>query len=371
MNLIPNNKNRLLSLDVFRGLTIVCMIIVNSAGTDLPYPILDHATWNGCTLADLVFPFFLFIVGLTSTISLRKHQQDPTQDIYWVIFKRSLILFLLGLWLNAFPIHSDLTTLRIYGILQRIAICYFISSLIYLKTEWRTQLVIFIGLLIGYWILMTLVPVPGFGAKQLTPDGSWVAYMDQLLFPATHLYNKVYDPEGFLSTFTAVASTLSGVLIGQVLLSTTSPIKKCALIFSLGLVAVICAWFWSWDFPINKNIWTSTFVLWTSGLAAMIFASCYGIIDIAGFTRWAWPLKVFGMNALFAFVFHVMLLKSQSVIHFNLANGQSVNINQWITHYLFSGFSEQNASLLFSLSFLLLNFVVVLILYRRKIFIHI
>lgn len=363
---------RVLSLDVFRGLTIVLMILVNSQGNQYAYPILEHAEWNGCTLADVVFPFFLFIVGLTSVISLKKSRdiQDKS-EIYRSIFKRSIILFALGLFLNIFPYFINLHTIRIYGILQRIALCYLICSFIYLNTTFKTQVLIFLGILWGYWFVMTLVPVPGYGANQLTMDASWVSYFDQLLFSRAHLFAKTYDPEGFFSTIPSIATTLSGVLTGSLLLHSMSNHKKCLIIFVIGSIFLLLGWVWDFSFPINKNLWTSSFVLWSSGLALITFAFCFLIVDILNYTKWALPLKIFGMNALFAFTFHVILLKLQFAFYFHLSDGTSGNLKTKITDSLFGMYSNPNAALLYSLIFLFLNFLVVSYLYKRKIFIKI
>ncbi len=374
MNTNSIQSKRVLSLDVFRGLTIVLMILVNSPGNRSPYPILEHATWNGCTLADLVFPSFLFIVGLTSVIHLKSQLGLNKQDkglLYAAILRRSVILFALGLFINVFPHPIDVNTVRIYGILQRIALCYLISSVIYLNTSIKTQILIFIGILLGYWLMMTLIPVPGFGANNLTEHGSWVAYFDQLLFSAPHLYGTVYDPEGAFSTLPSLATTLAGVLTGNLLISALSQYKKFIYMLFAGIISLGLGWIWSFSFPINKDLWTSSFVLLTSGYALVVFAFCYWVIDILGYKKWALPFKIFGMNALFAFIFHIVLIKIQAQFVFVLKNGSIGSLKMMITEYLFEGFTAQNASLLFSFSFLLLNFLVVAFLYRRKLFIRI
>lgn len=348
------------------------MILVNSQGNDSAYPILEHAAWNGCTLADIVFPSFLFIVGVTTVISLRKQVGLSNHGrIYRAIIERSLVLFALGLFLNIFPNHFDFYHLRIYGILQRIAICYLACSFIYLKTTVKTQLLIFVSILFGYWLVLTQVPVPGYGANQLTPEGSWVSYLDQMIFSANHLLFKTYDPEGLFTTIPSIATTLSGVLTGSLLLSSVSKKKKFILMLGLGCLSILFAWLWNSTFPINKNLWTSSFVLWTSGYALIAFALCFLIIDVWNITKWSLPLKVFGMNALFAFVLHVILLKLQFIFYYPLSTGKTGNLKLTITDYLFSGFAEPNAALLYSLAFLFLNFIVVAFLYHRKIFIRI
>lgn len=374
MTAISIKTNRILSLDVFRGLTIVLMIIVNSQGNQYPYPILEHASWNGCTLADVVFPFFLFIVGLTSVISLKKcKDQNPEvkSKVYSGILKRSIILFVLGLFLNIFPYYINFHTIRVYGILQRIALCYLICSILYLKTSIKIQILVFLGILLGYWFVMTMIPVPGYGANQLTEEGSWVSFFDQMIFSSSHLFAKVYDPEGLFSTLPSIATTLSGVLAGNLLVTSLSNLKKFYILFIMGFIFIVLGWFWNLSFPINKNLWTSSFVLWSSGYALIIFALCYLIIDILNYRKWTLPLKIFGMNAIFAFVFHVILLKIQFAFYFKLKYGKTGNLKAMLTEYFFGQYSYPNSALLYSIAFLLVNFLVVSYLYKRKIFIRI
>lgn len=372
MSSIPPKTNRILSLDVFRGLTIVLMILVNSQGTRSPYPLLEHASWNGCTLADIVFPCFLFIVGLSSAISLKNQiHQKSKLALYSGIVQRSLILFFVGVLLNAIPYHFNIETIRVYGILQRIAVCYLVCAIIYLNTTIKAQILIFWGVLLGYWFIMTQVPVPGYGANQLTIEGNWVTYFDQMLFSPAHLFEKVYDPEGFLSTIPSVATTLAGVLTGRLLLTTLSNKHKWYIMSITGCVFLLLGWFWGFSFPINKNLWTSSFVLWTGGWALIVFAWCFLIIDILGYTKWALPLKIFGMNALFAFILHVTLLKIQSMFYLPLKNGNLDNLRAVIADHLFGSWGTQNAALFYSIIFLFLNFLVVAFLYRYKIFIRI
>lgn len=372
MNNISQKSKRILSLDVFRGLTIVLMIIVNSQATRSPYTLLAHADWDGCTLADLVFPFFLFIVGISSVISLKKQTDMKSKSsLYTGIVQRSLILFCVGVLLNAIPYHFDLATIRIFGILQRIALCYLICSIIYLNTTARTQIIIFWGIILAYWFLMTQVPVPGHGTNQLTIEGNWATYIDQLLFSPAHLYDKIYDPEGGLSSIPSIATTLAGVLVGQLLLTTLSDNRKCYIMALTGCAFLFLGWFWGYSFPINKSLWTSSYVLWTAGCALLTFALCFWIIDILGYAKWTLPLKIFGMNALFAFIFHVLLLKIQSMFSFPLRNGTLDNSRAAIADHLFGSFGPQNAALFYSLTFLFLNFLVVAFLYKRKIFIRI
>ncbi len=364
-------SKRILSLDVFRGLTMVLMILVNYQLSTSAYPLLVHVDWNGWSLADLVFPSFLFIVGLTLVLALKNHQHngENRHALYGDILKRSCILFLIGICLNFFP-FSPLSVLRYYGILQRIAVCYLICSFIYLNTSIKTQGLIFISILISYWLIMTQVPVPGHGVSQLTPVDSWVSYFDQFLFSANHLYGKTYDPEGFFSTLPSIATTLLGVLIGQLMFNTTlTNYKKLCLMVCIGIISLVLGEIWSWYFPINKNLWTSSFVLLAGGFSLLTFAFCFFLIDILGYKKWAEPFKIMGMNALFIFVFHVLLIRMQVFYKVDTTDG-AINLKQFIIEHCFSYFNPANAVLAYSLCFLLINFLVALYFYRNKIFIR-
>lgn len=363
--------NRILSLDIFRGLIIVLMILVNSQSAS-SYPILLHAEWNGFTLADLVFPAFLFIVGLTLVISLKRHLSvENKSEVYFNIIKRSFILFALGLFLSFFPWNVHWDSFRVYGVLQRIACCYLVCSIIYLNSNFRTQTILFLLFSVFYWFLMTQIPTPNGMLNQLTVEGSWASYLDQLVFSSGHLYEKTLDPEGLLSTLPAIATTLLGVLVGQFLLNNKENKLKVFLCLSLtGFFFLVIGWFWSYFFPINKNLWTSSYVCWSGGLSILLFTFCFASIDILGYQRWAWPFKVFGMNALFAFVVHALLLKIQFKIKW-IESGSQTNLKEFLTNYLFGIFSPENAHLCYSFSFLLLNFLVVYLLYKKNIFIRI
>ncbi|MFT4059143.1 MAG: heparan-alpha-glucosaminide N-acetyltransferase domain-containing protein [Legionella sp.] len=367
---MSDTNERILSLDVFRGLTMALMVLVNAQGTREIYPLLEHAAWNGCTFADLVFPGFLFIVGMTTVISLHRqllHSDASRIELYKSILKRSVLLFAFGLFLNAFPLHFDFATIRVYGILQRIAICYLICSVIYLNTSLKTQIILFWGILVGYWYWLTQIPVPGGQGDVLSISSNWVAFIDKTLLSPEHLYRN-FDPEGLLSTLPAVATTLSGLLTGRFLLINYDKRKKTVWMILTGILFLILGWIWSYSFPLNKNLWTSTFVLWTSGISLITFALCFYIIDVLGKSTWALPFKIFGMNALFIFIFHVLLLKLQSAFSLPLQDGSYDYVRVVIADYLFGSFSQENASLLYALVFLLLNFLIAVYLYRKKIF---
>src|SRR5215207_3568279 len=234
---------RLDSLDAFRGLTIAGMILVNNPGTwGAIYGPLEHAAWHGWTPTDLVFPFFLFIVGVSVTLALSRRAAagGPRRGLPAKILRRSVIIFALGLFLGGFP-FDNLAAIRLPGVLQRIAVCYLVASFIFLKTGWRTQALIAAALLIVYWLLMTLVAAPGFAAGDLSTEGSLASYVDRALL-AGHTWKPLYDPEGILSTTPAVATTLCAVLAGHLLRSRRAPAEKVAALFVAGAAGVVVAW---------------------------------------------------------------------------------------------------------------------------------
>ncbi|KTD23470.1 Putative heparan-alpha-glucosaminide N-acetyltransferase [Legionella lansingensis] len=359
--------SRLLSLDVFRGLTIALMILVNSAGNKTSYAWLEHSLWNGCTIADVVFPFFVFIVGVSSVFSIAKSKEKgfTSVQLFSKILRRSLIIFLIGLCLNAFPYHG-LDSLRIHGVLQRIAICYFSASLLFLFTDLRTQFIILLMLLIGYWLALTQIPVPGVNLNHLTAENNLAAYVDRLLLGSNHLWAKTWDPEGILSTLPAIATALIGNLTGAWLLSAHDPLKKLKVLWVAAIISMMIGWLWGLEFPVNKILWTSSYVLWTAGLALFILGGCYWLIDIKGWRKWCKPFEIFGVNALAVFVLHVVFLKIQAMIPM-----PSGNLRTFITQELFGWASLKNASLFYALTYTLLWFFVLCFFYRKKIFIKI
>jgi len=368
-------SNRLISLDVFRGITIAAMTLVNNPGTwsSIYWP-LEHAEWNGWTPTDLVFPFFLFIVGVSITLAFgrRIEERGVTRDLYIKVIKRSLIIFALGLFLNGFP-HFHLSTIRIPGVLQRIAVCYLVASVIFLGTRVRTQLLIALALLVFYYILMTNVPAPGFAAGDLTKEGSLASYVDRVVFgPHIWKQGKVYDPEGILSTIPAIATTLFGILAGHWFRTERTHYEKVAGLFVAGAVCVMIGWAWNPFFPINKALWTSSYVFFTAGLALQLLALCYWLIDIKGYRRWAWPFEVFGMNAIALFVGSGLMVKLMEMIRIPAADGSKDSSQGWIFDHLFlSWASPVNASLAYAIAFVLVWLVLMWLLYRKNIFLKV
>jgi len=356
---------RVVSLDVFRGITIAGMVLVNNPGTwsSIYWP-LQHAEWHGWTPTDLVFPFFLFIVGVSITLAFARRVEEGTvkRDLYLKVIKRTAIIFGLGLFLNGFP-YFQLGTIRIAGVLQRIAICYLIASLIFLTTNVRTQLLIALALLIVYCLVMTKVAAPGYAPGDLTKEGSLASFVDRVIL-RQHIWRqgRVYDPEGLLSTFPAVATTLFGILTGHWLRSERTGIEKVVGMFVAGAVCVVLGWAWNPFFPINKALWTSSYVLFTAGLALQLLALCYWVIDIKGYRRWAWPFEVFGVNALALFVGTGLMVKLMGLL----------KVQGWIFRNLFLTWATPiNASLAYAIAFILLWLFLMWLLYRKNILIKV
>lgn len=367
--------DRLTSLDVFRGLTIAAMVLVNTPGSwnHIYWP-LAHAEWHGWTPTDLIFPFFLFIVGVAIPLALgpRLEKGGNRRDLYLKIIKRTLIIFALGVFLAGFP-YFNLSEIRIPGVLQRIAVCYLFASVIFLNTKARTQIIIAVALLVIYWLLMTRVPAPGFAAGDMSKEGSLASYVDRAIFGA-HIWKqgRVYDPEGLLSTIPAIATTLLGVLTGQWLRVKSSPYEKVAGMFAAGMCCVVIGWAWHAFFPINKSLWTSSYVLFAGGLGLQLFAFCYWLIDIKEYRRWAKPFVVFGVNAIALFVGSGLMARLMGLIMVPGADGAKVALKTWIYNNLFLSWAAPiNASLAFAIAFILLWLGLMWLLYRRKIFIKI
>jgi predicted acyltransferase len=364
---------RLAALDVFRGITIAGMILVNNPGTwESIYSPLEHAAWHGWTPTDLIFPFFLFIVGVSIALALgrRAEAAGSRRDLYVKIVRRALIIFALGLFLMGFP-GFHLATLRIPGVLQRIAVCYLAASVVFLNTRWRAQAAIAAALLLAYWALMALVPVPGFGAGDLSMEGNLAAYVDRGVL-GRHTWKPQYDPEGILSTIPAVATTLAGVLAGQWLRSRREAFEKVAGMFAAGAGLVAAGWAWGFWFPVNKALWTSSYVLLTAGLALQLLAVCYWLIDIKGCRRWAKPFLVLGTNALIIYFLAELFSNVTSTVTVTRAGGGAADLKTHVYESLFAPWAApKTASVVFAACVVLLWLGVAAVLYRKRIFIKV
>jgi predicted acyltransferase len=359
---------RLISLDAFRGFTIIGMIIVNTPGSwEYVFPPLRHAAWNGLTPTDLVFPFFLFIVGVSIVLAYTKRLKNnaPKGELVKKILKRSFLIFAFGIALNL--IGADFAHFRIPGVLQRIAIVFLVCSLLFLFTSLRTQIWVGIISLVGYYLLMMLVWVPDVGAGVLEPGKNLAAWVDSMTIPF-YMYQGTWDPEGILSTLPAIGTGITGMLAGHIVVSEKKIEDKVILLFVTGFFAVMIGEMWGWIFPINKNIWTSSYVLYTSGLASMTWAVLIWIMDMKGYKKWAEFGVVFGTNAITAYVLSYILLIPFTRIPVRYGeNIQTIYMKGMIN----TGMMPEMASFTWALFATILCFIPVLILYRKKIFLKI
>lgn len=376
-NIIVKNS-RLLSLDVFRGLTVAAMILVNNPGDwGNIYAPLKHAAWNGCTPTDLIFPFFLFIVGVSIAFSLgsKKESNISGKQIIQSIIKRAVILFALGIILALFPdIFIDplatLASVRIPGVLQRIAIVYLACAILFYKSTAKTQLSIFLFILIIYWALLNLVPVPGVVAPNMGKETSLAAWLDRTLLSEAHLWklSRTWDPEGILSTLPALATGISGTLAGIWLRRTDlKPQSKVLWMILAGIIFVVAGLLWNSSFPINKALWTSSYVFFSSGLAVILLAILYWLIDIKNYKSFTRPFEVYGLNAITVFFMSTIIAKLFNFITINIS-GEKVSLKAGLYQSYFTPhFSPLNASLLWALVFVLFWLVILWWMYRQRI----
>ncbi len=372
-------STRLISLDVMRGITIAFMILVNNSGDEIhAYSQLKHAYWNGCTATDLVFPTFLFLVGVSIVFAFESRLGRGTsrRSLFSHTVRRTIFLFLLGLVVNGFP-YFPWHTLRIYGVLQRIAICYLLASALYLwDRKAASKIAIIAVALLGYWVLLRWVPVPGFGLPGrniplFDPHANLTAYIDRHIFPG-RLYVGYRDPEGMLSTMTALATTLLGVLTGIWLRSKRSAPQKALGMLMAGVAGVVIGLIWNQWFPLNKNLWSSSYVLFAAGCSILGLAICYWAVEMQQWKRgWTYFWLVFGTNAITVYVFSELLAATLSAIRVNVSGGKLT-----LQRYIFlRGLAPVHdlsfASLLYALCLVLVCFVPAAILYHKKIFIKV
>ena len=380
---INDKPARLLSLDFFRGATVAAMILVNNPGSWAHiYAPLEHAEWNGCTPTDLVFPFFLFIVGVSIAYAMGSRKPDPALHNKTIVkaLKRALILFGLGLFLSLFPkVFTEpaeaFQHVRIPGVLQRIAVVFFISSVIFLKTSEKNIFRLFIALLAVYWVLMTMVPVPGVGYANLEKETNLGAWIDRAVLGEAHLWKsaKTWDPEGILGTIPAVATGLFGILVGVYLKrKDIDAATKMAWLFSAGFAAIALGWVWGLQFPINKSLWTSSFVLFTGGLATVVLSMSYWIIDVNNYNRFTKPFVVYGVNAITVFFLSGLIPRILNMIKVSRPDGSETGAQNWLYESFFTPyFSPVNASLAWAVTFVLFWLVILWVMYNKKIIIKV
>jgi predicted acyltransferase len=369
---------RLLSLDALRGITIAFMIMVNNNGSNHAWWFMEHAQWNGLTPTDLVFPTFLFVVGVSIVFAYeaRLAKGETRTQLAWQTLRRAAILFVFGLIVNGYP-HFPLGTLRIYGVLQRIAICYLIAGLFYLWDRgWQSKAVVVLGALIGYWIIMRWVPVPGLGLPGrdvpfLDKDANMVAWLDRHIFPG-RLYEGVRDPEGLLSDLPALGTALLGVLTGIWLRSKRTLGAKAAGVAGGAAACLIIGSLWAIWFPLNKKLWTSSYVLVAAGVALTLLALLFWAIEVRGWRgKWTWPPLVFGSNAIAAYMISELLGSTLNLIA-GWIHGGPFNMERWVFLHWFAWIPDGGlASFAYSFVYMAVCFIPIWILYRNKIFLKV
>lgn len=387
----PEPAKRLLSLDVVRGITIAFMIMVNNNGGAGSWHFMNHAHWNGLTPTDLVFPTFVFVVGISVVFAFesRLARGATKASLAWHTAQRALVLFLLGVVVNSFPFFK-LEHMRFYGVLQRIAVCYLVVGLFYLWDQrvW-TKVAALVGALVGYWVLVRWVPIPGVGMPGrdvpfMDITQNLVSWVDRHVFPY-HLYlepplHNVRDPEGLLSDLPAIGTALLGVLTGLWLRSRRAISQKTV---GLGVAAVVClalGYLWSLEFPLNKNMWTSSFVLVAGGYSLCLMTLAYWAVEQKGWRKgWTWVWLVFGSNAITAYMFSELAADALWTVRLNKLGSIVVTSNEhmepWLPtffHHTFAHIPDPGwAAFAYSVSFTAMCFIPVWILYRKKIFLKV
>lgn len=392
---MPPPRERLIALDVFRGMTIAGMLLVNDPGTwSAIYPPLGHAEWHGWTPTDLIFPFFLFIVGVTTHLSLgaRKAAGADRRALVKKIIRRGMLIVLFGLLLNAFPFFwwgkipnvADPTFLervawrvehlRYFGVLQRIGIAYMCAALLTIYLTRRQVIGTIVAILVGYWMIVTLIPVPGTGTIGYftldQPKNTLEAWTDQKILGFDHIWSgsRYWDPEGPLSSLPAVATALLGVLAGEWIANKRRPlVERVVELFGFGVIGLTVGRFWGAVFPINKNLWTSSYVVFTAGFACVALAACLWAIDLRGWRGWTKPFVIYGVNPLVAFVGSGLMARLiGSLIKVNVG-GKPTSLQQASYQLLFEPYFEPRfASMLWAIAFVAFWLGVLWIFYRRQ-----
>ncbi len=363
-----NSKGpRYLSLDAVRGLTIAGMIIVNCPGSDYVYRWVEHSDWNGCTFADLIFPSFLVIMGISLAVSLGR-RLEPGQTKAKVALQalwRAILIYAFGMIISFVGFdHSGLADLRVTGVLQRISWCYFACALLFLWAGPVGEAVVCVALLLGYWWVLA-----HYG--DYSPEGSIACILDRRWL-GLHMLYDTHDPEGLLSTLPAIATTLLGVLGGRWLTSSRSETRKVEVLAAAGAVLCALGYVWRLWFPFNKQLWTSSYAVFTGGGTLLAFALAHWVTDILGWKGWAWPFEVLGRNALLAYFSSGCFYGIMEFVDIEKADGSTTNVKLWLTDHLFGTWlSAKNASLGFALLYLGICWAFMALLYRKKIFLKV
>lgn len=363
--MIPLPK-RLISLDALRGFTIAAMITVNFPGNDqFVFHPLQHTHWNGLSFTDLIAPVFLFIVGVSIAIAYSRilEKGKAGKDVYRKIVIRSVKIFAVGMFLNLLP-DFNFSDLRWTGTLHRIAIVFLACAVLFLNTSWRQQAWTGAIILVAYWLAMTLIPTPGIGRVVLEPGLNLAAWIDSQYLPGK-MWQGTWDPEGILSTFPSIVTGITGMLAGRLMISSLTPNEKANYLMTAGLFSVAAGYFWGLTFPVNENLWTSSFVLVTSGVASLLLGAVYFLVDIKGRSKGTEPGIIFGVNAISTYFLADIL----AIFFYGTEMGGKTLNQHGVGALMDAGVLPELASMLYSLFFVLVNFIPAYILYRKKIFI--
>ncbi len=360
--------NRLIAVDYLRGATIAAMLVVNFPGNEaFVYPTLRHSAWNGLTFTDIIAPFFLFIVGVSIALAFTRKISTGVKpgSLHSKISIRAVKIFAVGMFLNLLP-DFDVSDLRWTGTLHRISIVYLVTALLFLHTTWKQQIWIAVVILVGYWLAMTLIPTPGYGgAVMLEPGKNLAAWIDSKWLPGK-MWQGTWDPEGILSTFPAIVTGITGIFAGNLLLSRLPEVHKAAWLMTAGMLSAALGYWWGLTFPVNENLWTSSFVLVTSGFAALVSGAAYFLIDLQGYRRFTKGAVIFGSNAITAYVMADIFAL---VCYIRPFGTQTLNLHftGLLTRW---GMTPELSSLTGAVCFVGICFLPVWWLYHRKIFIR-
>ena len=366
---LNESSGRLISLDAFRGITIAAMLLVNFPGNeDNVFAPLKHSKWNGITPTDLIAPFFLFIVGVAIAFAYTKRLDAGIlpSKLYPKLIVRALKIFTVGMFLNILGLMPDFNfaELRYTGTLHRIAIVFLVCGIIFLNTKWKTQAIIGAAILVLYWLAMNLIPTPGFGKVMLEPGSNLAAWIDQKFLPGK-MWQGNWDPEGILSTFPSIVTGITGLLAGTLLLKVKSPEYKVIWLFTIGFIGTIAGVVWNWAFPLNENLWTSSFVLFTSGMACMTLAASIFLVDILQYRKSAQFGVIYGSNAITIYV----LADIFALLFYGVKIGGSSLNEHFCNFFTTITDAPRLVSMVYALMFVGVLFIPAYILHRKNIFI--
>ena len=368
-----SKPRRIYSIDIFRGMTIALMIIVNNPGSwAYVYAPFRHAKWHGCTLTDLVFPFFLFIVGAAMRFAFVRWHSFASNEFYKHVFWRTVSIFLAGSLIHAYPFIQqdwDWSNFRIMGVLQRIALAYGIAAIMVIHLDLKKLLITSIGVLVFYWGLLWI----GGGSDPYGLATNLARKIDIMILGESHLYGGTgiqFDPEGLLSTLPSVVTVIIGYLVGAMIHTTKDFLDNIKRMSVLGITLIVLGTLWGFIFPINKQLWTSSYVLYTGGFATLVLALLCWLIDIKKWKKSLWVFEVFGTNSVFLFVLSGIWTKTILRLQFDF-EGNTISGYSYLYRSLFVPIAgDINGSLLFAITHMVGFWLVLYWLYRKKIFIN-